>query len=158
MGTNGRRGIGRRVWSLVWTVFLVLGLSAAVTAFPPAPMTPVAVAGTGTSPDSKLRVTKTASVTALPAGGGPVTYTYTVQNTTAARTLYYSSMTDDRCANVGHASGMSRDARGDFFLPPGGTATFKCTVTVTTSVTNTVTAQFTDPADGRPAPRGPRSR
>ena len=149
MGTNGRPGIGRRVWSLVWTVFLVLGLSAAVTAFPPAPMTPVAVAGTGTSPDSKLRVTKTASVTALPAGGGPVTYTYTVQNTTAARTLYYSSMTDDRCANVGHVSGMSRDARGDFFLPPGGTATFRCTMTVTTPVTNTVTAQFTDPGDGR---------
>ncbi|MCE1178129.1 MAG: DUF11 domain-containing protein, partial [Micrococcales bacterium] len=110
----------------------------------------VASLQTGNSSDNRITVTKTASPTSLPVGGGTVTYTYTVKNNRTASSpsyyngMYYSRMTDDTCANVNPVSGLSTDPRGDQYIAPGATATFTCVTTVTATVTNTITATFED--------------
>ncbi|WP_460743782.1 DUF7507 domain-containing protein [Mariniluteicoccus endophyticus] len=94
-----------------------------------------------------MTLTKTADTTSLGAAGGPVTFTYTVKNNRPAgyyNRMYYASLDDDRCANVKVVSGLPTDARGNSYIEPGATATFRCTTTITTTTTNTATATFHD--------------
>ena len=95
-----------------------------------------------TSADGKLTLTKTASPTSLPYGGGTVTYTYTVKNNTAGR-MYYDGLSDNKC-RPSYVSGMSYSWFSGDYIPAGGTATFSCTQRITTDTTNTATASFSN--------------
>ena len=85
-----------------------------------------------------IDITKTASLTSLPAGGGTVTYTYTVTN---PGTVEFSDVvvTDDKVSPVTYVSG---DTNGDEILQPGETWVYTATATLTATTTNvgTVTA------------------
>lgn len=108
-----------------------------------APMT------TGTSSDGRMQLTKTASPTTLPAGGGQVTYTYTVKNTRTSGNMYFESITDDKCSAVSYLSGMNYYFDWFYFqyvyyLDPGQSATWMCTQKVTQTTTNTANVVFSD--------------
>ena len=102
--------------------------------------TEVAQAGTGTSTDNRLSLTVTANPTTLPVGGGSVTYTYTVKNNHTGA-MYYSAFQDSGCSPVTHVSGL-RSSYGYSYIPTGGSATFSCSTTVTTTITSSATATF----------------
>lgn len=108
---------------------------------PPALGSTPSVAPAGTSGDGRITVNKTASPTSLPVGGGSVTYTYTVKNN-IAENMWYEGVTDDKCGTVSPVSGMKYDR--DTYIPPNGTAVFTCTMTVTSTTVNVVTARFSD--------------
>lgn len=97
------------------------------------------------SANGDFTVTKTASQTSVPAGGGSVTYTYTVRNNTAGR-QYYVSGRDDKCSPLKYVGGMTTTSDGWFgtvsYIPASGTATWTCTQTVTQFTMNTATFQF----------------
>ena len=124
-----------------------------------APQTlPQAEAASGvpvTSTDNKYQLTKTASTSSLPIGGGKVTYTYTIKNTMSSSGSAYTDtmsrflfpdrsgiINDDKCANMQYVSGYATEPyyRSTAGIAPGGTATFTCTATLTTTTTNTATA------------------
>jgi uncharacterized repeat protein (TIGR01451 family) len=79
-----------------------------------------------------IDITKTASPTSLPAGGGTVTYTYTVTN---PGTVEFSDVvvTDDMVSPVTYVSG---DTNGDEILQPGETWVYTATDTLTETTTN----------------------
>jgi uncharacterized repeat protein (TIGR01451 family) len=98
------------------------------------------------STDGDFTVTKTASPTQVPLGGGSVTYTYTVKNNTGGR-QYFVSAIDDKCSPVGESSGLSSTydwwAMTTFtYIPANGTATFTCTQIITQDTTNTASFRF----------------
>lgn len=82
-----------------------------------------------------INVTKTPSVTSLPAGGGAVTYTYVVTNLTGMN-LANIGISDDKIAVINYISG---DSNADELLQPDETWTFTATTNLTVTTTNTVT-------------------
>lgn len=92
-----------------------------------------------------ITVTKSATPTTLPVGGGSVTYTYDIKNDSAGR-LYFYSASDDKCATITYASGggtARRDPLGTLrYIDPGQTIKFTCTSTLTQSTTNTASFTF----------------
>lgn len=99
------------------------------------------VSGSGTSPDGRLTVTKTADKDVVRPGGEDVTYTYRVRNNSGSN-MYYYSVYDNRCGQMYYTGGLT-GYYGDV-LAPGATATFTCTQRITQDTTNTATVQFTD--------------
>jgi hypothetical protein len=89
-----------------------------------------------TASNAAINVVETASVNSLPAGGGPVTYTYIVTNKGNVA-LASVSVIDDKCAPVNFGGG---DANGNSRLDVGETWTYTCNETITETTTNTVLA------------------
>jgi len=83
-----------------------------------------------------IHVVKSADPTTLPAGGGPVEYTYLVTNT-GNIALTGVTVTDDKCATV---TGPTGDTGSDGVLGLTETWTYTCTTSLTATTTNTVTA------------------
>lgn len=85
-----------------------------------------------------VNITKVASPTSLRAGGGSVTYTYTVTNPGTVE-LSSVGVTDDKVSLVTYASG---DANADEILQPGEAWVYTATTKLTATTTNigTVTA------------------
>lgn len=90
-----------------------------------------------------IAIVKRASPTTLPAGGGSVTYTYTVTNA-GNIPLTGVSVSDDKCEPVTYQSG---DANEDDKLDTSESWIFTCTTTITQTTTNVGTADSneTDP-------------
>lgn len=86
-----------------------------------------------------MNITKTASPTSLPAGGGTVTYTYTVTN---PGTVEFSDVvvTDDKVSPVTYVSG---DTNADDILQPGETWIYTATTKLTATTTNVGTVSAT---------------
>ena len=83
-----------------------------------------------------IQVDKTADPTALPAGGGDVTYTYEVTNVGNVA-LSGVVVTDDKCSPVTFTGG---DTDGDTRLDLDETWTFTCSADLTATTTNVATA------------------
>lgn len=91
-----------------------------------------------------IDVTKVPNPLALPAGAGPVTYTYTVTNTGKVP-LGTIGVTDNKCAPVQYISG---DTNNDSKLDLTETWLYRCTKTVSQTETNTATAHgYSDGVD-----------
>ncbi|WP_406708657.1 SpaA isopeptide-forming pilin-related protein [Trueperella pyogenes] len=115
--------------------------------------TPKAAAAGGneaSSSDGRIKVSVTANPTEVPAGGGEVTYTYTVTNTRdkasyvdrfwqdeLAQAMFFSSTRSNVCDKIVWNGGYKRTPWGEYYLPLGATTTGTCTTTVTHDVTNT---------------------
>lgn len=86
-----------------------------------------------------INITKTASPTSLPVGGGSVTYTYTVTN---PGTVEFSGVevTDNMISSVTYVSG---DTNEDEILQPGETWIYTATDTLTETTTNVGTVTGT---------------
>ncbi len=84
----------------------------------------------------QIYLLKTASVTELPAQGGPVTFTYLVWNTGNAP-LTDVTVVDDKCSAV---TGPTGDTGADGILGLEEVWTYTCTMTLTATTTNTGTA------------------
>ncbi|WP_406710836.1 SpaA isopeptide-forming pilin-related protein [Trueperella pyogenes] len=112
----------------------------------------VAAAGgnEASSSDGRIKVSVTANPTEVPAGGGEVTYTYTVTNTRSsasyvdrfwqdelAQAMFFSSTRSNVCDKIVWNGGYKRTPWGEYYLPLGATTTGTCTTTVTHDVTNT---------------------
>lgn len=87
-------------------------------------------------PTPAIHVSKSASPTTLPVGGGSVTYAYSVSNPGGVP-LSSVSVTDNRCSPVTYLSGDTSDLG---WLDLGETWTFHCVVVVASTTTNTATA------------------
>jgi len=83
-----------------------------------------------------IHITKTPSTTTLPAGGGNVTYTYTVTNPGNVP-LTNVTVSDDHCGPVTYQSGDTSNANA---LDQSETWTYSCTQNLTASTTNVATA------------------
>ena len=83
-----------------------------------------------------IHVVKSADPTTLPAGGGPVEYTYLVTNTGNVD-LTGVTVTDNKCSPL---TGPTGDAGSDHILGLTETWTYTCTTSLTETTTNTVTA------------------
>ncbi len=102
------------------------------------------------SADGYLGLTKTASTYNLPAGGGQVTYTYTLRNRSNTYRQYwnrgsstYGSLVDDKCSAVSSpstATGWAWDGIG-YYLAPGASARLTCVKRDLVTTTNTATAK-----------------
>ena len=131
---------------LLAVVLLLAALPAASTAtgVQPGPGQCGGPAGPPCPPgDSALiQIAKSAVPSVLPAGGGPVTYTYTVTNGGTVP-LTVVTVSDDKCAPVVFVGG---DTNANTALDVAETWTFSCTTTITTTTINVATAQGTDPS------------
>lgn len=100
---------------------------------------------------SSIHVTKSASVASVPEPGGPVTYTVTIQNTSAADTVTIGSITDSVSGGAPVAAGGTCAALVGTSLAPGETKTCTFTVQVTgnagDAVGDTVDVTGTDDDD-----------
>lgn len=109
------------------------------------------------SPGITLKVA--ASPATLPTGGGTVTSTYVVTNTSGRR-AYYRSLTDTRCpsprlAPRGGLVGSGHDA----YLEPGRSATFTCTMEASVDTVSVATATFAvDVPGGKKSPASATAR
>ncbi len=83
-----------------------------------------------------IEVVKVPSPLALPAGPGPVTYTYTLRNIGTVPVTGVT-MVGDTCSPISLVSG---DANGDAQLQVNETWTYRCSTTLTETHTNTVVA------------------
>ena len=83
-----------------------------------------------------INIVKSASPTSLAAGGGSVTYGYTVTNPGNV-TLSDVSLTDNKCSSVSLISG---DANSNSNLETSETWIYRCTTNLTATTTNTGTA------------------
>lgn len=83
-----------------------------------------------------INITKVASPTSLPAGGGRVTYSYAVTNPGTVE-LSNVSVTDNKVSPVTYVSG---DVNTDNVLQPGETWLYTSTAILTASITNIGTA------------------
>ncbi|WP_406710060.1 SpaA isopeptide-forming pilin-related protein [Trueperella pyogenes] len=122
--------------------------------------TPKAAASGGneaSSSDGRIKVSVTANPTEVPAGGGEVTYTYTVKNTRdkasyvdrfwqdeLAQAMFFSSTRSNVCNNIVWTGDYKKAAWGEYYLPIGSTATGTCTTTITQDTANTFTAVLDD--------------
>ncbi|MEW6907891.1 SpaA isopeptide-forming pilin-related protein [Trueperella pyogenes] len=112
----------------------------------------VAAAGgnEASSSDGRIKVSVTANPTEVPAGGGEVTYTYTVTNTRdkasyvdrfwqdeLAQAMFFSSTRSNVCDNIVWESGYKKAPWGEYYLPMGATTTGTCTTAITQGMTNT---------------------
>ncbi len=88
------------------------------------------------APRVGIDVAKSADMTALPFGGGPVTYTYLVTNTGQVA-LSSVTVVDDKCYAPSYVSG---DTNSDKMLDLTETWTFTCTMTLADTTTNVATA------------------
>lgn len=95
----------------------------------------VTVAGSPVPP--LIHIIKKPEPAILPAGGGLVTYTYTVSNPGTVL-LNNVSVTDDKCGPVVLISG---DTNGNGMMGPTETWTYTCQQNITAATTNTATAQ-----------------
>ena len=87
-----------------------------------------------------IHVTEVPSPLILPAGGGAVTYNYTVTNPGTAP-LSNVSIVDDKCTGLpGRVSGHPGDLNKNNLLDPGETFLFTCKSNLTKTTTNTATA------------------
>ncbi len=84
-----------------------------------------------------INLRKVPSPLALPAGPGPVTYTYTVTNP-GKIPIHDVTLTDDKCSNVTYVSG---DTNGDLLLDIFETWTYTCTTTLTATTVNYATVR-----------------
>ncbi|HVA85453.1 MAG TPA: hypothetical protein VNF73_03930 [Candidatus Saccharimonadales bacterium] len=82
-----------------------------------------------------IHIVKAANPTSLPAGGGPVTYTYVVTNT-GNTPLGNVTVTDNECAGVQLVGG---DTNGNGKLDLSETWHYSCTATITATTTNVAT-------------------
>ena len=90
-----------------------------------------------------IHVVKTPSVSVLPAGGGPVTYTYIVTNPGIAP-LSNVSITDNKCTGLpGRVVGHPGDVNSNSLLDPGEVWRFTCSSNITQTTTNLATAEGT---------------
>jgi hypothetical protein len=89
-----------------------------------------------------IQIAKSANPTSLPAGGGPVTYAYTVTNGGSVP-LIGVTVVDNTCAPVHYVSG---DANGNGALDLTETWMFTCAVMVTATTTNVAIAHGRDAA------------
>ena len=87
-----------------------------------------------------IAIRKSASVSNLPAGGGPVTYTYKVTNPGNVG-LTDVTVSDDKCPSVSYVSG---DTNTNGALDQDETWTFTCSANLTETTTNIGTAAGTD--------------
>ncbi|QOR45519.1 SpaA isopeptide-forming pilin-related protein [Trueperella pecoris] len=107
--------------------------------------------GLVSSSDGRIAISVTASPTEVPAGGGEVTFTYTVKNTRAkasyvdlfwqdelAQAMFFSSTRSNVCDNIVWNGGYKRAPWGEYYLPMGATTTGTCTTRITQDVTNTL--------------------
>ncbi len=85
---------------------------------------------------SIVNVTKVAYPLSLPIGGGPITFTYKVNNPGAVP-LSDVRVTDDKCANMSSKLG---DTNGNNLLDMSEVWVYTCTTSLTETTTNTVTA------------------
>ncbi|MGV4327779.1 SpaA isopeptide-forming pilin-related protein [Trueperella pyogenes] len=122
--------------------------------------TPKAAASGGneaSSSDGRIKVSVTANPTEVPAGGGEVTYTYTVTNThkgvsiyeffwlgEEAGAMYFSSTRSNVCNNIVWAGDYKKSASGEYYLPVGSTAIGTCKTTITQDTKNTFEANVYD--------------
>jgi uncharacterized repeat protein (TIGR01451 family) len=88
-------------------------------------------------PAPLINLVKTPSTFILPAGGGEVTYTYTVTNPGTVA-LGDVSVVDDTCSPI---SGPTGDTNNNNLLEPTETWVYTCQTTVTTTTTNTGIAE-----------------
>lgn len=92
-------------------------------------------------PPPLIHVVKTASSYLLPAGGGPVTYAYSVTNPGTAP-LSDVSITDNKCTGLpGRVIGHPGDLNKNDLLDPGETFHFTCQSTIRQTTVNTATAK-----------------
>jgi uncharacterized repeat protein (TIGR01451 family) len=90
-----------------------------------------------------IHLVKTANPDVLPAGGGPVTYTYLVTNPGTAP-LNNVSISDNKCTGLpGRVVGHPGDINKNNLLDPGETFHFTCQSNVTQTTTNIGTAEGT---------------
>lgn len=88
-----------------------------------------------------IHIVKVPNVFALPAGGGAVTYTYTITNPGTAP-LSNVGVTDDKCTGLpGRVVGHPGDLNKNNLLESNETWTFTCKTNLTKTTTNTGTAE-----------------
>jgi hypothetical protein len=88
-----------------------------------------------------IHLVKIPSVTVLPAGGGAVTYSYSVTNPGTVP-LSDVSITDDKCTGLpGRVAGNPGDINNNNLLDPGETWKFTCQSNLTQTTTNIGTAE-----------------
>ncbi|WP_461013340.1 DUF11 domain-containing protein [Trueperella pyogenes] len=119
----------------------------------------VAAAGgnEASSSDGRIKVSVTANPTEVPAGGGEVTYTYTVKNTrkdisaydlywlgNQAGAVYFQSTSSNVCNDIQWSGDHRQVSSGEYLLPEGGTATGTCKTTITQDTTNKFEAKVYD--------------
>ncbi|MFY9262353.1 MAG: SpaA isopeptide-forming pilin-related protein [Arcanobacterium sp.] len=107
-----------------------------------------AQADTHNSDDGDFTLTKQASASTVPWGGGDITYTYTIVNNTDGK-QYFREFSDDKCPNLQMVSGVESEWNGWLFrrinyIPARGTAVYRCTQRITQTTTNTVTLEMGD--------------
>ncbi len=92
-------------------------------------------------PPPLIHLVKIPSVFVLPAGGGPVTYSYSVTNPGTAP-LSDVSITDNKCTGLpGRVAGNPGDINKNNLLDPGETWHFTCQSNITQTTTNIGTAE-----------------
>ncbi|MEW6918530.1 SpaA isopeptide-forming pilin-related protein [Trueperella pyogenes] len=122
--------------------------------------TPKAAAAGGneaSSSDGRIKVSVTANPTEVPAGGGEVTYTYTVTNTrkdisifdlywlgNQAGAVYFQSTSSNVCNDIEWSGDYRQVSSGEYLLPEGGTATGTCKTIITQNTTNNFDAKVYD--------------
>ena len=90
-----------------------------------------------------IHLTKVPNVSILPAGGGPVTYSYAVTNPGVAP-LSDVSIVDDKCTGLpGRVVGHPGDLNKNNLLESSETWQFTCTSNITRTTTNLATAEGT---------------
>ncbi|WP_461171311.1 SpaA isopeptide-forming pilin-related protein [Trueperella pyogenes] len=119
----------------------------------------VAAAGgnEASSSDGRIKVSVTANPTEVPAGGGEVTFTYTVTNTrkdisahdlywlgNQAGAVYFQSTSSNVCNDIQWSGDYRQVSSGEYLLPEGGTATGTCKTTITQDTTNKFEAKVYD--------------
>jgi hypothetical protein len=92
-------------------------------------------------PPPLIQLVKKPNVFVLPAGGGMVTYTYTVTNP-GTEPLSNVTITDDKCTGLpGRVSGHPGDINNNDLLESSETWSFTCQSNITQTTTNTGVAQ-----------------
>lgn len=113
--------------------------------------------GLVSSSDGRIAISVTASPTEVPAGGGEVTFTYTVKNTrkdisaydlywlgNQAGAVYFQSTSSNVCNDIQWSGDYRQVSSGEYLLPEGGTATGTCKTTITQDTTNKFEAKVYD--------------
>lgn len=117
------------------SVATVTGVANGLTATHTAYATVVVGSDTPAPLVSVVNITKVAYPLSLPAGGGPITFTYKVNNPGVAP-LSDVTVSDDKCADM---SGKLGDTNGNDLLDINEVWIYTCTTNLTQTTTNTVT-------------------